>query len=170
MCPLGFSTHEGRPRETPFKSLVLIIWRWNHIFLRPKMTVNDVLIVKKLSELFNFDEWIWTYATQQAVQWSQIWYNFLKVKRAIVFDCMKIFKFCKWYLIIHTINMHHHKLGKSILNFLAGPYSWGVTKMMDTTSWLTWSVKHQLDCPWMWSATLKLIVKHYSYTNIHHCI
>ena len=44
----------------------------------------------------------------------------------IVFDCMKIFKFSKsvngiLLPIIHTIDMHHHKLDKSFLNFFAGP-------------------------------------------------
>ena len=40
------------------------------------------------------------YATQQSVQWSQIWFKkIVKVKMAIIFDGIMIFKFCKRYLV-----------------------------------------------------------------------
>ena len=51
------------------------------------------------------------------MQWSHILYNLLKVKRAIVFDCIKIFKFCKRYLVTYYTYDHHHKFGKNSLNF-----------------------------------------------------
>ena len=65
------------------------------------------------------------YATQQAVQWSQIWYNCLKVERAIVLFYYRLYlNSVNGILlpIIHKIDMHHHKLGKYILNLFAGPY------------------------------------------------
>ena len=62
------------------------------------------------------------------MQWSQIKKKKLKVKRAIVFDCMKNLNYVNGILLLitHTIDMHHHKLGKSIFYFVAGPYLKGV--------------------------------------------
>ena len=49
------------------------------------------------------------------MQWSHIWYHYLKEKIAIIFYCMKVFKLCKRYLLTYcTIDMHHQKQGKSI--------------------------------------------------------
>ena len=41
------------------------------------------------------------YATQQVIQRSHSWYHFLKGTIAILFECMKIFKFCKRYVVTY---------------------------------------------------------------------